>query len=152
MSFKLCPCCSKKSFDDCCKDFLTDIDIPSTPESLMRSRFTAFVSGNVDYLYQTSSEALKQQISQKELQQTCDAFQFVYLEILKCNKSTVEFIAHLLLGNEHHKLHEHSTVIKENQLWKYDSGTLYDTPVNKLGRNDQCPCASGKKFKKCHMV
>ena len=24
-------------------------------------------------------------------------------------------------------------------------------PVNLIGRNEQCPCGSGKKFKKCHL-
>jgi uncharacterized protein YchJ len=23
--------------------------------------------------------------------------------------------------------------------------------INKIGRNDLCPCGSGKKFKKCHL-
>ncbi|MCX6706391.1 MAG: SEC-C metal-binding domain-containing protein [Candidatus Woesebacteria bacterium] len=24
-------------------------------------------------------------------------------------------------------------------------------PKKKIGRNDPCPCGSGKKYKKCHM-
>lgn len=30
------------------------------------------------------------------------------------------------------------------------SGTAYHLSVQKVGRNDPCPCGSGKKYKKCH--
>ena len=31
-----------------------------------------------------------------------------------------------------------------------DAGLLSDSPVPKVGRNDPCPCGSGKKYKVCH--
>ena len=31
-----------------------------------------------------------------------------------------------------------------------DTGLLGDAPVPKVGRNDPCPCGSGKKYKSCH--
>jgi preprotein translocase subunit SecA len=31
-----------------------------------------------------------------------------------------------------------------------DSGLLGEAPVPKVGRNDPCPCGSGKKYKNCH--
>ena len=31
-----------------------------------------------------------------------------------------------------------------------DSGLLSEAPVPKVGRNDPCPCGSGKKYKNCH--
>ena len=31
-----------------------------------------------------------------------------------------------------------------------DAGLLSDAPVPKVGRNDPCPCGSGKKYKACH--
>lgn len=31
-----------------------------------------------------------------------------------------------------------------------DAGLLGDAPVPKVGRNDPCPCGSGKKYKACH--
>lgn len=30
------------------------------------------------------------------------------------------------------------------------SGVTYHRDISKVGRNDQCPCGSGKKYKKCH--
>jgi uncharacterized protein YecA (UPF0149 family) len=29
-------------------------------------------------------------------------------------------------------------------------GTMHAAPATKVGRNDPCPCGSGKKFKHCH--
>jgi len=31
-----------------------------------------------------------------------------------------------------------------------DTGLLSEAPVPKAGRNDPCPCGSGKKYKNCH--
>lgn len=42
------------------------------------------------------------------------------------------------------------SVIDDDNQWKYTSGSN-QTYINefKVGRNDPCPCGSGKKFKKC---
>ncbi len=32
------------------------------------------------------------------------------------------------------------------------SDSDYDVRLKTTGRNDQCPCGSGKKYKKCHMA
>ena len=37
----------------------------------------------------------------------------------------------------------------------YEGDSLYIEPIrveNKVGRNDRCPCGSGKKFKKCCII
>ena len=34
----------------------------------------------------------------------------------------------------------------------WDQYTPYTNPFRDVGRNDPCPCGSGKKFKKCHLV
>ena len=31
-------------------------------------------------------------------------------------------------------------------------GSVFAMPAQKAGRNDPCPCGSGKKYKKCHGV
>ena len=44
--------------------------------------------------------------------------------------------------------------MKEADGWKFEDGELVgETPIvreaPKVGRNDPCPCGSGKKYKKC---
>ena len=52
---------------------------------------------------------------------------------------------------EHH--HEIAGFKKFNGEWKYVAGNIITETVKrdgeKIGRNDPCPCGSGKKYKKC---
>jgi SEC-C motif len=41
------------------------------------------------------------------------------------------------------------TVYDKTLDWVDSLGTPHRDPLRKVGRNDPCPCGSGKKFKKC---
>ena len=151
MKEQICPCCSGSSYQVCCQPLHLG-SVANTPEQLMRSRYSAFALTDIQYLLHTSSEQLRATLSHDDLDQTCEAFRFVSLQIISAQDNQVEFIANLLLANELHPLHETSTFIKQNAQWKYDTGVLHDTKVTKLSRNDKCPCGSGKKYKQCHMI
>ena len=50
--------------------------------------------------------------------------------------------------------HEHAYFKKLDGEWKFidgeiESGVPYVREEPKIGRNDPCPCGSGKKYKKC---
>ena len=52
-------------------------------------------------------------------------------------------------------LHEQESVLEdEQQLQAMGGGTARSVPVTrdtpKVGRNQPCPCGSGKKYKNCH--
>jgi len=67
----------------------------------------------------------------------------------------VEFVATALMHKRLCKLREASRFVKESGQWFYLSGEMIgevgqgEGNVDKVGRNDPCPCGSGKKFKKC---
>ena len=48
----LCPCCSGVAFTQCCEPVLDGV-APSSPEALMRSRYTAYVRGDDDHLFRS---------------------------------------------------------------------------------------------------
>ncbi|CAK9885145.1 MAG: hypothetical protein XXXJIFNMEKO3_01537 [Candidatus Erwinia impunctatus] len=48
-----CPCCSGKAYQSCCAPYLDQQALAPTPEKLMRSRYTAYVRHNVEYLVNT---------------------------------------------------------------------------------------------------
>ncbi|MEM9510425.1 MAG: YchJ family metal-binding protein, partial [Cyanobacteria bacterium P01_E01_bin.35] len=50
---ELCPCGSKKQYQYCCCMYLSGKKQPETAAKLMRSRYTAFTQGNIDYLVNT---------------------------------------------------------------------------------------------------
>lgn len=49
-----CPCGSGKKYKVCCGAAHTGIEYPKDPERMIRSRYTAYVIGDVDYLYKTT--------------------------------------------------------------------------------------------------
>lgn len=64
--------------------------------------------------------------------------------------SYVHFKVWFLIADKLHLLEEHSRFVRIDGHWRYVDGVLLPHPVLKIGRNDLCPCGSGKKFKACH--
>src|SRR5437868_5655503 len=48
-----CPCGSGADYKICCTPYLNGEKNPPTPEALMRSRYTAYVKANLDYIEAT---------------------------------------------------------------------------------------------------
>jgi len=48
-----CPCGSSKEYAKCCEPFIKGKSKAPTAEALMRSRYTAFAVGELDYVLQT---------------------------------------------------------------------------------------------------
>jgi SEC-C motif-containing protein len=83
------------------------------------------------------------------------------LEILSTDKGGpddeeggVEFVARYKLKGMNVSHHERATFRKHNGRWVFVDGEEVAPPPMKreeprIGRNDPCPCGSGKKYKKC---
>lgn len=148
----LCPCLSQKEYRSCCEPFHKNTSKPQSPEELMRSRYSAFVLNNAEYLVETlhpSKRALNDKI---QIQKSIDTTQWLGLKVIsatsnKIESGEVEFVAFF----EDHgvqQLRERSRFIKDGERWFYLDGD--HLPPIKVGRNDPCFCGSGKKYKKCH--
>ena len=44
-----CPCGKGESLETCCGPFISGAALPDSAEALMRSRYTAYATGNIDY-------------------------------------------------------------------------------------------------------
>lgn len=146
---KPCPC-GNKLYSQCCEPLITQKEVAESSIQLMKSRYSAFVEHKADYLFQTSSVALKQTLTTEDLYQACVHTEFVRLDIIDFNDTNVEFKAWYLEDDLLGALHEKSNFVLEDGEWKYDSGELQAVPSRKIKRNDLCPCGNNKKFKKCH--
>ena len=77
------------------------------------------------------------------------------LDILGCltegDKAMVEFEAQLLLDGKVQGLREKSQFVVDQGRWLYTSGEMMEPNFKscKPGRNEECPCGSGVKFKRC---
>ena len=124
-----CPCTSKKTYDRCCGPFHAGTAAPETAEQLMRSRFSAYALGKVDYLIGTRPEAKRAEESREELATYCKAVSCVGLKIVAKDKGGREDDAGVvtfhasLQTNGRRSLHiETSTFAREDGRWVYVDG------------------------------
>ena len=157
----LCPCCSKKEFSQCCEPIIKGDLLPETPEALMRSRYTSYVNGEIDYLRVSTHPDDREDFDSQSTRDWSEKSQWQKLEIINTtpsethdNRETVEFKAHYQRDGGRMVHHELAEFRKSDGTWYFFDGKMVstgqirrDTP--KVGRNDPCPCGSGKKFKKC---
>ena len=147
-----CPCLSGQDYRKCCAP-LHEGHIASNAEQLMRSRYSAFYMGKVDYLIATLHPNSRQADDEQTLKQTIRNTQWLGLRIVKHRKissdqAQVEFIAFYQNTDNIGQLHERSHFSQLDGHWYYVDGDFL-APV-KLGRNEPCLCGSGKKMKHCH--
>jgi SEC-C motif-containing protein len=145
-----CPCCSGQTFDRCCGRFISHCALPENATLLMRSRYSAFVLEDRDYLLETWHPDFRP--AQLQLD---GGIRWLGLEIIASEghgeKSLVEFEASLLAMGEVSALHERSDFVLQQGRWLYTSGEQLAprTAPWKPARNQDCPCGSGLKFKRC---
>ena len=157
----LCPCKSGKKFGECCGPVLSGAAKAKTAEELMRARYSAYVTGDILFLKTSSTKQVQEEFDEEASRAWSAAAEWHGLEIIKTEggtarhkKGMVEFRALYTANGEFCNHHEVSQFVKEPDGWKFDDGELVgEKPIlreePKVGRNDPCPCGSGKKYKKC---
>jgi SEC-C motif-containing protein len=120
---KLCHCGSDLLFENCCSLYLNGKRNAPTAEILMRSRYSAFATGAVDYLINTTHFSKRKFHNKTELATWSRSNQWLRLEILAVTETTVTFNAYFLDENLKAQVHyEHSTFKLENGKWFYVDG------------------------------
>lgn len=127
----------------------------------MRSRYTAYVVGDIDYLLATHDPETVAETDREGLEQWSRSAVWHGLVILATERGAadddegvVEFAAKYSSEGVMRTHSERSRFRKRRGRWLYVDGEMGKaTPVvrgaAKTGRNDPCPCGSGKKYKKC---
>ena len=128
MSKEKCPCCSDKSFLECCQPFILGLKKPTTPEELMRSRYSAYATCEVDYLYNTTATKEQKYYSKKEIERWSSENDWLKLEIIQASGNSVQFKAtHRLKSSLDIQIHhELSRFIQEGNDWKYLDGEFFE--------------------------
>ncbi len=54
-----CYCCSGKEFENCCQPFISEAAKPATAEELMRSRYSAHATVDVEYIIRTTHSSTR---------------------------------------------------------------------------------------------
>ena len=157
-----CPCGSGTLTADCCARYIGGGQPAPTAEALMRSRYTAYVLGQIDWIVDSHDPKSAEEVDRKSTEQWSKEAKWLGLEIkakeaggASDDKGMVEFVARYEVKGNPFSHHERATFRREGDRWYYMDGEMVkpkpvvrDQP--KVGRNDPCPCGSGNKYKKCH--
>lgn len=124
-----CPCFSKATLDRCCGPFLSGRAFPDTAERLMRSRFSAYALGKVDYLIETTATAERAALDREDLAAYCRGIRCVGLKIVGAEQGgpldetgTVKFHASLQVNGKRHLHVELSRFVRQDGRWRYVDG------------------------------
>lgn len=158
---KLCPCGSGKSYSECCEPIIKGAVKAPTAESLMRARYTAYEKHAIDFIINTCEKSDKvAEIDRKATEDWSNNSTWMGLKVLRTEKGgagddegIVEFEATYAQKGIRDIHHETAYFKKTNGEWFYSYGAMTPTTVvretPKVGRNEPCPCGSGKKYKQC---
>jgi SEC-C motif-containing protein len=157
----LCPCGSEKAYAHCCEPLIEGQAHADTAEMLMRSRYSAHAKKKFDYLFETTLPESRQEEDRKETAAWSRKLDWQNLAVRSVEaggpedeKGTVEFVARYRKNGKAFEHHEIAEFVRQEDRWYFKDGQAPQQVQSvrqgpKIGRNDPCPCGSGKKFKKC---
>ncbi|MFM1892696.1 MAG: hypothetical protein RLZ44_1773 [Pseudomonadota bacterium] len=126
----------------------------------MRARYTAYAEREIDFLGDSLHPEHRHDWDRQATARWAEGADWAGLEIRATEaggeqdqEGKVEFVASYKEKGLLKRHHEFSRFARVNDRWYYVEGEL-PKPVTqrndlKVGRNDPCPCGSGKKYKKC---
>ncbi len=111
----------------------------------MRSRYTAYVRGEIDYLVATARGPVDRAAIAAWSRDT----EWLGLEVVasesRGDEAFIAFVARGVTRGKPFAQRERSRFRRIDGRWYYLDGVPFAQP-----RNEPCACGSGKKFKRCH--
>jgi SEC-C motif-containing protein len=155
-----CPCGSNSTYAECCRPLIKNAQSAATAEQLMRSRYSAFVKKEIEYILTSLHPEHRSDYDEQATRAWAEGAEWQGIKIVNTSaggpedsEGQVEFVASYIEKGNKQEHHELSTFKKENGIWYFTTGKTMPKPVvraaPKTGRNDPCPCGSNRKFKKC---
>lgn len=156
-----CPCGSGRPLADCCAPRIDGTRPAETAEALMRARYTAFTQVAVDFLHDTIHPSKRADFDKAKIRKWAANSEWQGLEIRRTEaggpddaEGVVEFVASYMEKGRRERHHEIAQFRRVEGRWTFYDGEppkpeQFRRPGPKVGRNDPCPCGSGRKHKKC---
>ena len=133
-----CPCCSGKSYQECCEPYHKG-RLPENALTLMRSRYSAYALRLADYIIDTTHPMNPHYVAdnrkawKEEIMTFARLTHFVKLEIVEFidgdEKAFVTFNAHLKQAGKDVSFSEKSSFEKVGKKWLYRDGETKPFPV-----------------------
>ena len=122
----------------------------------MRARYSAYVVGELSFLLRTRAPETFRTDEAELIEDWMDHAEWDGLEVIttlaggpRDAEGIVEFAASFYRDGELQRHHERSRFRRGEEGWLYVDAIALDAASKSVGRNDPCPCGSGRKFKKC---
>ena len=122
----VCPCGSKRDYDNCCGPFHRGEALPQTAEELMRSRYSAFAKTKTSYLKDTYWPKFQRNFDEASYHARAINATWLGLEIVEIEnggptdtKGTVTFVATSMTHGSITKQREKSLFKKKADRWYY---------------------------------
>jgi SEC-C motif-containing protein len=154
-----CPCGSGTRFADCCEQVIKGERESQTAEELMRARYAAFATGAIDFIVASVHSRTRREIDIQYIREwsqtsTWRGLQIIDTKLVNDNRAYVSFEAQFTQDGKDQSHKEKSLFEREDGKWRFVTGEELKNPTVKYetprpGRNQPCPCGSGKKYKKC---
>ncbi len=122
----VCACDSGASYRDCCEPYHKGSRAAPTAVALMRSRYSAFVYGKIDYLVETTLPASRTADLKDDCRLTCESIRWIDLEVVATLQGEfsdkigkVEFKASYIKDGSLKVHHEYSRFRRKGGKWYY---------------------------------
>lgn len=156
-----CVCGLGPSTEECCGRYVNAGEAAPTPEALMRARYAAYVLQKIDFIEASHDPDKRHEMDKDGALEWAQSAEWLGLDINATegggpddDEGVVEFVAKYEVQDRVVNHRERAFFKKIKGKWFYHDGDMIKPkPVvregPKVGRNDPCPCGSGKKYKKC---
>jgi SEC-C motif-containing protein len=157
-----CPCGSGAPFANCCEQIINGERESQTAEELMRARYAAFATGAIDFIVASTHSRTRREIEIQDIREwsqtsTWHGLQIIETKLVNDDRASVSFEAQFTQAGKDQNHREKALFERESGKWRFVTGgelknptVRYETP--RIGRNEPCPCGSGRKYKKCCAV
>ncbi|MCB0877619.1 MAG: YchJ family protein [Thermoleophilia bacterium] len=159
-----CPCGSGRDFAECCQPVITREREAATAEELMRSRYSAFVTADIDWIMDSHHPDTVDEVKRDDVESWATGSEWLGLRVRDTvdggpgdDEGIVDFRARYKVGTQQVDHVERARFVRVDGAWRFHSVVEEEGPelvpvgpASTVGRNDPCPCGSGKKYKKCH--
>lgn len=156
-----CPCGTGQPYGECCQPIINGARPASTAEQLMRARYCAYTQVEMDFLQASLHPDRRNDNDGAGARDWAENSTWHGLEIVATQAGgvddqhgQVEFVATYTHEDKEQAYHEVAEFERVDGNWYFREGSpgvrkpiVREEP--KIGRNDSCPCGSGRKYKKC---
>src|ERR1041385_1602146 len=120
-----CPCGSQKTLESCCLPYIQGKRQPATAEELLRSRYTAFTRGDIDYILSTHHSKTRGEVKREEVEEWSKQSEWHSLKIVETQggkegdqEGWVAFCAEYSAQGKRQEHWEQAVFQRENGHWR----------------------------------